>query len=68
MSLELCNKSTYRIFIAKKIEETRFSKFKQGLSPLTFNQVVRGSNTRTLMNEEQRKFKYSKGFRYFCVA
>ena len=31
---------------------------------LTFNQVVRGSNPRTLMMEEWRKFECNKGFRY----
>ena len=36
----------------------------QSVEHLTFNQVVRGSNPRTLMMEEWRKFECNKGFRY----
>ena len=45
----------------------KYGRVAQVVEHLTFNQVVRGSNPRTLMNEEQRKLKYSKGFRCFCV-
>ena len=34
---------------------------------MTFNQVVRGSNPRTLRNEKWRKSSDCKGFRHFFV-
>ena len=45
----------------------KYGRVAQVVEHLTFNQVVRGSNPRTLMNEEQRKLKHSKGFRCFFV-
>ena len=45
----------------------KYGRVAQLVEHLTFNQVVRGSNPRTLMNEEQRKLKYSKGFRCFLL-
>ena len=45
----------------------KYGRVAQLVEHLTFNQVVRGSNPRTLMNEEQRKLKRSKGFRCFLL-
>ncbi len=45
----------------------KYGRVAQLVEHLTFNQVVRGSNPRTLMNEEQRKLKHSKGFRCFLL-
>ena len=41
-----------------------YGRVAQVVEHLTFNQVVRGSNPRTLMMEEWRKFECNKGFRY----
>ena len=45
----------------------KYGRVAQLVEHLTFNQVVRGSNPRTLMNEKQRKLKHSKGFRCFLL-
>ena len=45
----------------------KYGRVAQLVEHLTFNQVVRGSNPRTLMNEEQQRLKYSKGFRCFLA-
>ena len=55
------------IFVAKSNEIIEYGRVAQLVEHLTFNQVVRGSNPRTLMNEEQRRLKYSKGFRCFLA-
>ena len=46
----------------------KYGRVAQVVEHLTFNQVVRGSNPRTLTNEEQRKLKHSKGFRCFFAV
>ena len=46
----------------------KYGRVAQLVEHLTFNQVVRGSNPRTLMNEEQRKLKHSKGFPLFFAV
>ncbi len=38
----------------------------QSVEHLTFNQVVRGSNPRCLMNEMKRKTLWNAGFPLFC--
>ena len=45
----------------------KYGRVAQVVEHLTFNQVVRGSNPRTLMNEEQRKLKHSKRVRCFLL-
>ena len=45
----------------------KYGRVAQLVEHLTFNQVVRGSNPRTLMNEKQRKLKYSKRVRCFLL-
>ncbi len=45
----------------------KYGRVAQVVEHLTFNQVVRGSNPRTLMMKEWRKPSIYKGFRYFYV-
>ena len=45
----------------------KYGRVAQLVEHLTLIKVVRGLNPRTLMNEEQRKLKHSKGFVFFAV-
>ena len=58
----------FRLWAFVQEKYCEYGRVAQVVEHLTFNQVVRGSNPRTLMRDERRKFLYLEDLRYFFVV